>query len=273
MATPLSALPHQKRNTGQAYRAGKRQEDLLGAAYPVQQRIFSGPLHLLLALLEHRQLEISEVNLVAITSSYWKALPQVGHCQPQSMCDFVDVATRLMALKARFLRPAEEQTPEIDPEDEDDQSLVAQLEQLRKFNSPVEHLYKRDQSRWRTYRRQVPLAWPRAEVTGQMEQPSLLLKALQRVTGQLPRLQPATLIPKSLFPIEDQISKVRNALRLWRSRVRSAPMSFFAMFTARSHRAEVIAAFLAVLELVRRHSVIARQKQPFGDIELLPLDD
>ena len=273
MTVQLSALPHQERNTGPEYRVGERQEDVLGAAYPVHQAIFSGPLHLLLALLEKRQLEISEVNLVSITSSYWQALTQVGHFQPQSLCDFLDVATRLMALKARFLRPAEEQTPELDPEDEDDQSLMAQLEQLRKFKSPVEALHRRDQSGWRTYRRQVPLALPRAEVTGPMEKPSRLLTALQRITGQLPRLQPVTLIPRPLFPIENQIRRVRTALRLWRSRVRSAPLSFFALFTARSHRAEVIAAFLAVLELVRRHSVVARQKQPFGDIELLPLDD
>ncbi len=273
MATPHGALTHQDHNPVQTDRAETREADRLGAAYPVQQAIFSGPLHLLLALLENRQLEISEVNLVAITSSYWQALNQVGHFQPQSLCDFVDVATRLMALKARFLRPATAEGPEMDPEDEDDQSLVVQLEQLRQFKSPVEDLIRRDRSGLRTYRRQVPLALPQSKVTTHMEQPSRLRKALQRIAGQLPRVQPVTLIPPPLFPIEDQISRVRTALRLWRSRVRKTPLSFFALFTARSHRGEVIAAFLAVLELVRQHSVVAVQKQLFGDIELRLPDD
>ena len=106
----------------QAARTCNQQEDLLGASYPVRQAVFSGPLHLLLALLEKKQLDISEVNLVEITSSYWVALKEVGQFSPGSMCDFVDVATRLMALKARFLRPTEELAPELDPEDEDDLS-------------------------------------------------------------------------------------------------------------------------------------------------------
>ena len=249
------------------------QEDPLGASYPVRQAVFSGPLHMLLALLEKKQLEISEVNLVEITSSYWLALKEVGQFNPGSMCDFVDVATRLMALKARFLRPTEEQTPELDPEDEDDLSLLEQLEELKKFMAPVELLSQRDQAALHTYRRQVPLSALRSKITGPMESSALLHKALQRITTQLPRSQPVTVIPKPLFPIEGQIGKVRDALRRWRLRTAHAPMSFFSLFSARSHKAEVISTFMAVLELVRRRYVVARQERPFGDIELQPLDD
>ena len=160
-----------------------------------------------------KQLDISEVNLVEITSSYWLALKEVGKFNPGSMCDFVDVATRLMALKARFLRPTEEQTPELDPEDEDDLSLMEQLEQLKKFMAPVEVLSQRDQAALHTYRRQVPLPALHSENTGPMESSALLLKLLRRITAQLPRVQPVTVIPKPLFPIEGQIGKVRNALR------------------------------------------------------------
>ncbi len=249
------------------------QEDPLGASYPVRQAVFSGPLHLLLALLEKKQLEISEVNLVEITSSYWLSLKEVGQFNPGSMCDFVDVATRLMALKARFLRPTEEQTPELDPEDEDDLSLMEQLEQLKKFMAPVELLSQRDQAASHTYRRQVPLSALRSDITGPMESSALLLKALRRISAQLPRVKPKTVIPKPLFPIEGQIGKVRDALRRWRLRTAHAPMSFFSLFSARSHKAEVISTFMAVLELVRRRYVVARQERPFGDIELQPLDD
>ena len=249
------------------------QEDLLGASYPVQQAIFSGPLHLLLALLEKKQLDISEVNLVEITSSYWIALKDVGQFNPGSMCDFVDVATRLMALKARFLRPSEEQAPELDPEDEDDLSLMEQLAQLKRFMAPMEELLQRDQAALHTFRRQVPLSALRSKNTGPMENSALLLRALRRIAVQLPRVKPVTVIPKPLFPIEGQIGKVRDALRRWRLRTAHAPMSFFSLFSARSHKAEVISTFMAVLELVRRRNVVARQERPFGDIELQPLDD
>ena len=235
-------------------------------------RIFR-PLHLLLALLEKKQLDISEVNLVEITSSYWMALKEVGQFNPGSMCDFVDVATRLMALKARFLRPSEEQAPELDPEDEDDLSLMEQLAQLKRFMAPMEELLQREQAALHTYRRQVPLSALHSEITGPMENSALVLRALRRIATQLPRVKPVTVIPKPLFPIEGQIGKVRDALRRWRLRTAHAPMSFFSLFSARSHKAEVISTFMAVLELVRRRNVVARQERPFGDIELQPLDD
>ena len=273
MAAPTAAPILGVKTTRQPTWTLNPQEDLLGASYPVQQAIFSGPLHLLLALLEKKQLDISEVNLVEITSSYWLALKEVGQFNPGSMCDFVDVATRLMALKARFLRPLEEQTPELDPEDEDDLSLMEQLEQLKRFMAPVEVLSHRDQAALHTYRRQVPLSALRSEITGPMESSALLLKALRRIAVQLPRVKPVTVIPKPLFPIEGQIGKVRDALRRWRLRTAHAPMSFFSLFSARSHKAEVISTFMAVLELVRRRNVVARQERPFGDIELQPLDD
>ncbi len=273
MAAPIAAPIFREKTHSPATWPRNPQEDLLGASYPVRQAVFSGPLHLLLALLEKKQLEISEVNLVEITSSYWLALKEVGQFNPGSMCDFVDVATRLMALKARFLHPTEEQTPELDPEDEDDLSLMEQLEQLKKFMVPVELLSQRDQAALHTYRRQVPLSALRSEITGPMESSALLLKALRRIAVQLPRVKPITVIPKPLFPIEGQIGKVRDALRRWRLRTAHAPMSFFSLFSARSHRAEVISTFMAVLELVRRRYVVARQERPFGDIELHTLDD
>ena len=273
MATPVATPILREKIDQPVTWSNNPQEDPLGASYPVRQAVFSGPLHLLLALLEKKQLEISEVNLVEITSSYWLALKEVGQFNPGSMCDFVDVATRLMALKARFLRPTEEQTPELDPEDEDDLSLMEQLAQLKKFMAPVELLSQRDQAALHTYRRQGPLSALRSDITGPMESSALLLKALRRISAQLPRVQPVTVIPKPLFPIEGQIGKVRDALRRWRLRTAHAPMSFFSLFTARSHKAEVISTFMAVLELVRRRDVVARQERPFGDIELHPLDD
>ena len=77
-----------------------------------------------------------------------------------------------------------------------------QLEQLKKFMAPVELLSQRDQAALRTYRRQVPLPALRSEIKGPMERSALLLKALRRITAQLPRVQPVTVIPKPLFPIE-----------------------------------------------------------------------
>lgn len=247
--------------------------DSLGAGYPIQQSIFSGPLYLLLLLLEEKQLQICEVNLVSITSSYWNELLKLGRISPSSMCDFVDVATRLMALKARFLRPEVGVSPESDPDEIEEESLVTQLEQLKRFKSIVEEMSKRGQTGLHTYRRHVAFESSPSENLVQMEEPFVLYKALRRIASQLPRRQPSTLIPKPLFPIEDQIGKLVNALRNWKDQDGETPLSFFALFSARNHNAEFIAAFLAILELVRRRTISVSQEQQFGDIQLVPFKD
>ena len=51
-AAPFAAPTFQEGIGNPATWNGNTKEDLLGASYPVRQAVFSGPLHLLLALLE-----------------------------------------------------------------------------------------------------------------------------------------------------------------------------------------------------------------------------
>ena len=74
------------------------------ADFSVEQHVFSGPLGLLLELLDKRELEIADVSLASIADEYLGYLgrEEVPH---DELADFLLVASRLIYLKSRALMP------------------------------------------------------------------------------------------------------------------------------------------------------------------------
>ena len=241
--------------------------DVLGAAFPVAQSVFSGPLHLLLTLIESQALDISEISLIAVTSDYLDAIRDMEDLPAPSACAFIDVTSRLIALKARHLWPNLPVGPE---EEEDTVSLVEQLEQLKAYGNIIEDLHLRQHDQTRTYRRHVALPVAPAQGNGTFESTSRLTRSLHSLLQALPRVKPATLIQLPLFSVEDVISRIQGTLQTWRDLPSVQRLSFFSLLRPRSSRSEVVLTFLALLEMVRNRELTASQESPFGDITIHP---
>jgi segregation and condensation protein A len=76
----------------------------LGAtpAFVVQLDAFSGPLDLLLHLLREEQIEIAEIPIARIADQFLQAIHELGLNQA---ADYLDMASRLVRLKAQMLLP------------------------------------------------------------------------------------------------------------------------------------------------------------------------
>src|SRR5215207_1740261 len=76
----------------------------LGAtpAFVVELDAFSGPLDLLLHLLREEQLEIAEIPIARIADQFLHAIHELGLNQA---ADYLDMASRLLRLKAQMLLP------------------------------------------------------------------------------------------------------------------------------------------------------------------------
>ncbi len=244
-----------------------QEEDALGSAFPVAQPVFSGPLHLLLSLIESRALDISEVSLIAVTSDYLNAVKDIQDLPAQSACTFIDVTSRLIALKARYLFPDFATDYE---DDEPGESLVDQLEQLKAYGYVVEELYLRQHDGTRTYRRHVVLPITSVQGNGVFESSSRLAGSLQNLLKSLPRIKPATWIQKPLYTVEDLISRIQGTIRTWKEVPSSQQLSFFSLLRPSSSRSEIVLTFLALLELIRTRELRAIQEAPFADITILP---
>ncbi len=73
-----------------------------GPAFVVELEAFSGPLDLLLHLLREEQIEISDIPITRIADQFLRAIHDLGLNQA---ADYLDMASRLVRLKAQLLLP------------------------------------------------------------------------------------------------------------------------------------------------------------------------
>ena len=244
---------------------GNNPGDELGAGFRVKMPIFTGPLHLLLMLLEQNDLDITEVSLVAVTSTYLEAIEDLDALPSASACGFLDIASRLMVLKARALVP--DPPPDEDVE-EDISDLLDQLTELSRFAGPVNALQQRRNAGLHSFQRQAPLPQQRVVNVPALEEPARLRAAIVKLARSLPRVESLPPLTTSNFTVAGQAQALLEFLRRWQAGNSHRYRSFFAMFEPESTRAEILATFLAMLEMIKARTIAARQAQPFSNIEV-----
>ncbi len=251
----------------------------LGSAYPVTLPVFQGPLDLLLHLIERDELDISEVSLVGVTDQYLRTLELLEELEPGAIADFLMVASRLLFIKSRMLLP---KPPGDDDEEEDSaDDLIRQLIEYKRFKEVAEQLRTREEAGLRVYVRTAPrpalerrLDLSDVDVAG-------LNAALQRALARIPSDPPMPRVRVYSITVAEQIDNVRSYISSTVTRRRSshgesngpASVSFVELLSQKQTRVEVIVTFLAVLELIKQHELVAVQSATFGEIELVPIDE
>lgn len=235
-------------------------------AYTVITPIFEGPLDLLLLLIEKAELDITALALAQVTDqflTYMHTLPQNSAADVSS---FLIIASKLVQIKSEILlpRPPVREPGEIDA----GEALAQQLILYKKFKGSAESLASR-LDRLRTYPRIAPVS----RLPSQTHLDGFSIEELywiaQQVFGSqvvLPTLDSVVSAPR--FTIRDKILAIASYLK------ENQQGKFSRLITpAHSTRLEIVVTFLALLELVKRHMLLANQVNPFGDIFFEPAED
>jgi segregation and condensation protein A len=230
----------------------------LALATPLDLEVFQGPLDLLLQLIERRKLEITEVSLAAVAGQYLQAVRALPERDLELLSEFLEIGSRLLMLKSRALLPR----PPVDDEERPVDDLAARLEEYRRFKEAALALASRFEAGQQTFGHPVR---PELEV---LQRPLVPIQAqtLARLWRSIARRQAvATLQSAPLTP------RVAVASRLVALRELLAARGQVAWLEVCGETLdELVATFLAVLELVRRSEALVRQERSFGPIELLP---
>jgi segregation and condensation protein A len=217
---------------------------------------FEGPLELLLMLIEQRRLPITSVSLAQVADQY---LAQV-HAQPaldaDLLADFLVIGGKLLLLKSKALLLTEEPDPEVEEVASD---LAERLETYRVFRAAAEMLRELEQRGERMYPTQREPALSIGPAPLAPLQPEALLAILRRFAAE-PRPDQIELPGISRASVDERRARILDALRFSRA------VSFREM--AGGTVDEVIATFLAILELFRRGLIHIEQPTPFGDLQL-----
>ena len=225
-------------------------------AFAVSQEKFSGPLELLLALIEEKKLTITEVSLKSVADEYLAYL-EAHEVPSDELADFLLVASRLIYLKSRELMPY----LRLDDEDANAAKLEDQLRLYREFVAAAAKLEER-YLQAPLYRR--PFVRPQREMQfapGKALTPAALADAYRSV---LKRLEPFFALQQTSIErvksIEERIEELTGALKA------KATMRFKDVIASAGSKVEVVVSFLALLELLRRRSVRVKQDDHYGEI-------
>lgn len=236
-----------------------------GPQYQVELEIFSGPLGLLLHLIESRQLDILSVPLADLADGYVAHL--AAHpVEPAELADFVAVAAQLILLKSRRMLPGEPEPAAAGEGDEpDEDALRRRLVEYRTMRDAARQLAARDGSR-PAYRRE-PRESDLPELPVAPLPVTLLADALERLAAIPEPMPPPPEVVAREVTIGMQIAALRVAMA---GAGRVVLQQVLATCTSRT---QVTVTLLAALELVRRRQVRIDQHDLFGPILLEALPD
>nr|WP_324187540.1 segregation/condensation protein A [Actinokineospora iranica] len=234
--------------------------------FTVKLSNFEGPFDLLLQLISQHQMDVTEVALHRVTDDFIAHIRALGDdWNLDETTEFLVVAATLLDLKAARLLPAG------DVEDEEDLALLeakdllfARLLQYRAYKQVAALFSELEAGALRRYPRSVAL-----EDRFQDLMPEVMLGV---DAARFAAIATAVFRPKpppsvSLDHLHLGKVSVRETAALLRVKLAEAGRASFAELVADcEHTIDIVARFLALLELYREATVLFEQSDPLGEL-------
>ncbi len=235
---------------------------------------FEGPLDVIFLLLSKNKIEIQDVSITAILEQYLAYLEEMKRLDMEIASEFITMASHLMLIKTKMLLSAAEQAEAESELDLLRQSLIERqrkdaIEQIRNAITVLEP--RNEIGRCLFVKDPEPL---RRDATYRYRhEPSDLLRALDAIAERNQRqLPPPTvnfkgIVGKEPYPVTKKAGEVLRKLVLrGMERLKN-------LFRGNRSRSEVVATFLAVLELCRTRSVSLEDDNSGENPNVRLLDD
>ena len=228
----------------------------------VSTEVYSGPLDLLLQLIEKAELDITRLSLAKITDNYLDHLRHLEFCNPFEVSAFLVIAAKLVLIKSLVLLPSSKPM-EAQFEEDPGETLAKQLLLYKRFKEISLWLKQRERSNLRTYLRSAPI--PNIQQIleiGNLNTNDLVniyLNALSRNDEQFPL---SHVVVISTISLREKIQAILNVFK------ETTKSSFQSLLSTQKSRLEIIVTFLALLELIKNHTLAANQEDVFSDISL-----
>lgn len=237
---------------------------IMGEMVEISVQGFSGPVDLLLELIDNQQLDITALSLAEVTDQYWREI-ETAEFDTDTLAEFINIGSRLLYIKSCALLPGA-RPPAADLNAEIDQAaeeLTQMLEEHKRFKDAFDLFRQLEEGR-RTFARMTPVR--NVPLPAGLEGVTLdtLLSAVKEALAAAPPEPEETVLHIEPMTVSEKIAEVSQALSQNEGR-----LAFRPLLAACRTRTEIVVLFLAVLELIKGGSLWAEQAQAFGDIELI----
>ncbi|WP_283607427.1 segregation and condensation protein A [Faecalispora anaeroviscerum] len=208
--------------------------------------VFNGPLDLLLALISKNKVEICEISISELLDQY---LEQIGRMQEQQMevsSEFLEMAARLVYLKTVSLLPKNEEAEELRRE------LTGQLMEYQEWKRTAQALA--GFFSWDSFIR-PPAPLPPERAYSRSHSPDELLAAYLSAAGRGKRFLPPPAESFDGIVTRKPVSVASRIIFVLRRLWKQTRMPFHDLLWESRQKSDLVATFLAVLELVKNHRV------------------
>lgn len=225
----------------------------------VQLEIFEGPLDLLLHLIKKNEVSITDIPIATITEQYLATLELMQNLSLDVAGEFLVMAATLIHIKSRMLLPTGDNEADEDEGVDPHEELVRRLLEYQRYKEAAAELEQRDLLTRDVFVRSAPPteeAGPRG-----FREVSVfdLLGALKRVIDRLPK-DTVHEVALDKITVREKMTLLLETLRVHGS------VLFESLFVEVKSRVEVVATFLAMLELVKVRAIRVFQEEMAGPI-------
>jgi segregation and condensation protein A len=224
------------------------------SAFVVELNTFSGPLDLLLSLIREEQLDIYDIPVAHIADQFLIRIRTLGI---NEAAEYLEMAARLLRIKAQMLLPRADEDVWEDPRAE----LVRRLLEYQQMREVVDVLERRGEERRnqfaRAYLPQTPAA-PQAPLALSLSE---LLAAVDRVMRVVTQPTMHEVVPRAL-DIPAAMTLIRSVL------ARRARFLWTEVVDRAAQPWEILSALLGLLELAKLGELRVAQPRPFANVEI-----
>jgi len=244
--------------------------------YKVNLEKFSGPLDLLLSIIEEKKLAISEISLSQVADQFLEYLKKLENTQElkenikssseyqRILADFLVIASRLILIKSRSLLPI---LVLSDEEEGDIKDLEERLKIYQKFRELSRELGRFSKNRApyfsREYYFNLPIVfYPPKNISS--EELFKIYEAFIKTLPQVEKLEEQSLA--RAMTIEEKLKELTERINV------VVEASFADISLGVKAKIDIILTFLAMLMLFRNRILDASQNKLFGDIKIKKAD-
>lgn len=231
--------------------------------YKIKIDNFEGPFDLLLYFIKRDELDIYDIPIAKITQEFLEYIRFMQMMDLELAGEFIVMSSTLMQIKAQMLLPREvdeDGEPIEDPRTE----LVQKLLEYQQIKEGTDNLKEKEEStRYNYYRDNFEYEKSLSRNSLEGVNPGLfdLINAFNNLIKKNKAKNFQHKVDVNKFTIEDQSKIILDELR-------SKPKISFMKFFSGAERLQIVTAFLAILDMVRRQDIYIYQDDGESDISI-----
>ncbi len=212
---------------------------------------FDGPLDLLLHLISKNKLNIYDIPIVEILEQYNKALEEMQERNLAVTCEFVAMSAHLLYIKSKMLLPKYD---DIEDEEDPRARLVEMLLEYQRIKEVSGKLNSSAEIGLDMYTKQPESISPDKTYKYSHDKTDLRLSILSMLERAESKVPPkitnfAGIVGREVYSVGKKVAYILKRL------LSSSKTSFIELFDSVRTRSEVVATFLAVLELCKTNRI------------------